>query len=330
MRLSLRFDMRQPDPRASIAGQYRAAIDQCVWADRLGFETVYIGEHHGAEDGYIPSSMLLMSAIASRTSNIELHLSALLLTMHHPLRLAEDLAVLDVVSNGRVTITAGMGYRPHEFEMFGVDMKKRLKIYLDAMDVLRSAWTGEPFSFEGRTVRITPKPVQQGGPKIIMGGSTEASAERAARMGLDYMPGHPGLYEKFREECRKVGRPEPKPHPNIGPNFLFVTDDPERDWPIVGPHVLYTTNSYAQWAAERGTGATLYQLLENIEELKKQPLFQVVTPEQCIAYAKSLGPEGELNFQPLFGGLDPDLAWKSLRLFETAVLPRLRAEGLRQ
>jgi alkanesulfonate monooxygenase SsuD/methylene tetrahydromethanopterin reductase-like flavin-dependent oxidoreductase (luciferase family) len=329
MRLSLRYDMRQPDPQARLDEQYAAAIEQCAWADDLGFETVFIGEHHGAEDGYIPSSMVLMSAIAARTKRIEIHLSALLLTMHHPLRLAEDLAVLDIVSGGRLTVTAGMGYRPHEFEMFGVDIKKRLKIYNDTIEVLGKAWTGEPFEFEGRTVRVTPKPVQKPGPKIIIGGSTEASAARAAKMGFDYMPGYPALYENYRQERRKLGLPEPPPLPNQGPNFLFVTDDPERDWRVVGPHVLYTTNSYAQWATERGTGATMYKMLESIEELKMQPIFQVVTPEQCVGYAKSLEPHGELQFQPLFGGLDPQIAWRSLRLFEREVLPRLREEGLR-
>jgi alkanesulfonate monooxygenase SsuD/methylene tetrahydromethanopterin reductase-like flavin-dependent oxidoreductase (luciferase family) len=248
--------------------------------------------------------------------------------MHHPLRLAEDLAVLDIISNGRVQVVAGMGYRPHEFEMFGVDMKKRLRIYLETIEILQRAWSGEPFEFQGRTVRVTPRPIQNGGPKIIMGGSTEQSAQRAAQMGLEYMPGHPGLYENFKEECRKIGRPEPIPHRNIAPNFLFVTDDPERDWPVVGPHVLYATNSYAQWATERGKGQTMYQMLESVEQLKKNEIFQVVTPEQCVAYAKALGPHGELNIQPLFGGLDPKIAWRSLELFENAVMPRLRGEGL--
>lgn len=329
MRLALRYDMRQPDPDARREELYQAAIEQCVWADRLGFEEVFIGEHHGAEDGYIPSGMVLAAAIASRTKQIKLHLSALVITMHHPLRLAEDLAVLDLVSNGRVRLTAGMGYRPHEFEMFGVDFKTRLKTYLEIIDVLQKAWTGEPFEFQGRTVRVTPRPVQRPGPKIIMGGSTEQSAERAAKLGLDYMPGFPPLYENYKRALKELGRPEPPPLPNQGPNFLYVTEDPERDWPIVGPHMLYTTNSYAQWAKERGTGSTLYQQLANIEELKKQPIFQVVTPEQCVAYAKSLEPHGELNIQPLFGGLDPKIAWRSLELFERAVLPRLREEGLR-
>jgi alkanesulfonate monooxygenase SsuD/methylene tetrahydromethanopterin reductase-like flavin-dependent oxidoreductase (luciferase family) len=329
MRLTLRYDMRQPDAKADFHAFYENCIEQCVWADRLGFEEVFIGEHHGAEDGYIPSSIVLAAAIAARTKNIKLHLSALILTMHHPLRLAEDIAILDIVSNGRVKITAGMGYRPHEFEMMGVDFKKRLRIYLDTIETLQKAWTGQPFEFEGRTVHISPLPVQKGGPKIIMGGSAEAAAERAARMGLEFMPGHPALYENYKAERAKLELPPPAPLPNFGPTFLYVTHDPAAAWPVVGPHVLYTTNSYAQWAKERGVGATLYVPLESIEELKSQPIFQVVTPEQCVAFAKSLEPHGELQFQPLFGGLDPKFAWRSLELFESEVLPRMKQEGLR-
>jgi hypothetical protein len=329
MRLTLRFDMRQPDPAADRAALYRAMIDICEWADGLGFEEVFIGEHHGAEDGYIPQPIVLASAVASRTRQIKLHISALLVTMHHPLQLAESLAVLDQVSNGRLRITAGMGYRPHEFEMFGVDITKKLRIYLDTIAVLQKAWTGEPFEFEGRTVRVTPTPVQKPGPKIIMGGSVEAAAVRAAKLGFDFMPGHPALFESYKQELARLGKPAPPPLPNQGPNFLFVTDDPDRDWPIVGPHVLYTTNSYAQWATERGSGSTLYRLLDDIAQLRTQDIFQVVTSEGCVAYAKSLEPHGELQFQPLFGGLDPALAWRSLKMFERDVLPRLRAEGLR-
>jgi len=329
MRITLRFDMRQPDPRVSRASQYAAMLDMCAWADGLGLDEVYVSEHHAAEDGYLPSPIVLGSAVAARTQRIGVHLSALVVTLHHPLRLAEDLAILDIISNGRLAITAGMGYRPHEFEMFGVDIKKRLRTFLDTLETLRRAWTGEPFEFEGRTVRVTPKPVQPGGPLLIMGGSTAASAERAARMGLPYKPGFPPDYEIYKREVAKLGRPEPAPLPNQGPNFLYVTDDPDRDWPVVGPHALYQSNSYVQWAAERGSGDTPYKPIASLAEARANPTFQITTPGQVVAYARTLEPHGELTLQPLFGGLDPGVAWKSLRLFEQEVLPRMREAGLR-
>jgi Luciferase-like monooxygenase len=329
MRLTLRFDMRQPGNDPQLAGNYAAMVDMCVWADSLRFEEVFVGEHHGAEDSYIPAPIVLLSAVAARTHFIKIHVSALLVPMYEPLRLAEDLAVLDIISNGRLRMTAGMGYRPHEFAMFGVDYKTRLKTFLENIEVLQKAWSGEPFEFRGTTVRVLPRPVQRPGPKIILGGSTEKAAQRAARLGFDFMPGFPPHYEFYREALRALGKPEPPALPNQAPNFLYVTEDPERDWPRVAPAVLHGTNTYAKWATERGVGSTMYKNLESIEELKGNPIFQVVTPEQCVSFAKSLEPHGELQFQPLFGGLDPSIAWKSLHLFERKVIPALRREGLR-
>ena len=152
---------------------------------------MYLAEHHGAEGGYCPSSMVQAAAILGATRTILVHLSALVVTMHDPIRLAEDLAVLDLLSEGRLVLTAGMGYRPHEFEMFGKDMGKRLALQTEALDTCAKAWTGEPFDYHGRTVRVTPAPATPGGPKIYMGGSTEKSALRAARRGMNIYPAPP-------------------------------------------------------------------------------------------------------------------------------------------
>ena len=171
--------------------------------------------------------------------------------------------------------------------MMGVDIKKRVRIFLDTLQTLRKAWTGEPFEFEGRTVRVTPKPVQPGGPRLIMGGSTEVSAQRAARLGFDYKPGFPPHYEIYKQELQQLGQPEPPPLPNQGPVFLHVTNDPDRDWPLVGPAAVYAAHSYAQWGTERGGGATLFSNpIASLDEARRNPMFQVVTPEQCVAFAR--------------------------------------------
>ncbi len=328
MELNLRYDMNSPDFGAPLPALYRAAIEQAQWADKLGFRQVFLAEHHGAEHGYCPSPMVLAGAVLGATDNIVAHLSALVVTMHHPLRLAEDLAVLDNLSNGRVWLTAGMGYRPHEFEMFGLDIKKRLAIMNHALDTLASAWTGEPFEFEGRMVRVTPKPVQPGGPKIYMGGSTEKSAVRAAKRGFQYFPGHPDLFQVYKAERAAAGFPPPEPYMKTAASFLYVTDDPDRDWPLVAPHVAYATNTYAEWATERGTGQTLYKAAETVEALKAMPNIKVLTPGECLAYLRGLPDDTAINFHALLGGLDPELSWKSLRLFEKDVLPTLWREGL--
>jgi len=328
MHLNLRYDMNSPPFGAPHSVLYRTAIEQSVWADKLGFNEVFLAEHHGAEHGYCPSSMIQAASILGATKQIKAHLSALLVPMHDPLRLAEDLAVLDNLSNGRVVITAGMGYRPHEFEMFGRDIAKRLALLNRGLDTLRKAWTGEPFEFEGRTVRVTPRPVQPDGPKIYMGGSTEKSAIRAARGGYEYFPGHPDLFKIYSEERERCGFGRPEAHRRGAASFLYVTEDPDRDWPILAPHVAYATNLYAEWATERGVGSTLYRPAESLEALKAMPNIKVLTPDQCFDYLAGLPRDTRLNFHALLGGLDPEFSWKGLLLFEKAVLPRLRDAGL--
>jgi alkanesulfonate monooxygenase SsuD/methylene tetrahydromethanopterin reductase-like flavin-dependent oxidoreductase (luciferase family) len=328
VQLNLRYDMNSPDFGASHPLLYRTAIEQSVWADQAGFDQVFLAEHHGAVDGYCPSSMILAASILGATKRIVAHLSALVVTMHDPLRLAEDLAVLDNIAPGRIWLTAGMGYRPHEFEMFDRDITKRLGIMNETMATLKSAWTGEPFEFRDRTVRVTPKPATPGGPKIYMGGSTDKSAIRAAKNGYQYFPGHPDLFTLYREEREKAGFPPPEELKKPAASFLYVSDDPDRDWPLVAPHVAYATNTYAEWAKERGTGETRYQAAETVEALKGMPNIKVLTPDECFDYLKSLGPDTAVTFHALLGGLDPEISWRGLKLFESAVLPRLRAEGL--
>ena len=328
MQLNLRYDMNRPAFGAPHPALYRAAVDQAVWADRLGFTQVFLAEHHGAEGGYCPSSMILAASILGATRNIVAHLSALVVNMHDPLRLAEDLAVLDNLAPGRIWLTAGMGYRPHEFEMFGRDITKKLAIMNETMATLKDAWTGEPFEYQGRIVRVTPAPATPGGPKIYMGGSTEKSAIRAGKAGYQYFPGHPDLFNIYRSEREKAGFPPPEPLMKPAASFLYVSDDPERDWPILAPHVAYATNTYAEWAKERGVGDTRYKAAGTVEALKALPNIKVLTPDDCFAYLKELGPGTSVTFHALFGGLDPEVSWRGLKLFEKDVLPRLRAEGL--
>lgn len=326
MRFSLRYDMRAPSIGAPAADLYRAAVEQAAWGDAHGFDTVYLAEHHGAEDGYCASPMILASAMLGRTERIGVHFSALVAVLHDPLRLAEDLATLDLIGRGRVEMTLGIGYRPDEFEMFDVPMKRRVRILEEIVDTLDKAWTGEPFEFRGRTVRVRPTPVTRPRPPIHVGGSADPSAARAARLGDNYYPAGSDkerLYGLFEAECARLGRPVPPRPAPAGPLFLHVTDDPERDWNILAPYLMYTTNSNAQWAKERGTGTTGYRFVETIDDLKALPEFVVVTPDECVEFARARGEHSELMFQPLMGGLPPAIGWQSLELFASKVLPHL-------
>ena len=157
MEFVISFDMRAPDFGAPIIDLYRAALEMSEWADEIGFNVVALGEHHAADDGYLPSPLPMCAAIAARTERVTIRPNSLLAPLYEPVKLAEDLSVIQLLSNGRLQIVIGAGYRPYEFQMFGTRREDRKERYLEVFDVLRKAWTGEEFEYRGRKVRITPQ-----------------------------------------------------------------------------------------------------------------------------------------------------------------------------
>jgi alkanesulfonate monooxygenase SsuD/methylene tetrahydromethanopterin reductase-like flavin-dependent oxidoreductase (luciferase family) len=189
-----------------------------------------------------------------------------------------------------------------------------------AVDTLRRAWTGEPFDYDGRTVRILPRPHTPGGPPIILGGTSKAAARRAARIADGFLPSAPKYFETYREELGRMGKQVPPPlgSDDVGPLFLHVSEDPERDWARIAPHALHEMNDYGRWA--KGNPDHPYQCVESVEELRASGRYLVLTPDECIAHAHA---SGALLIKPLMGGLDPALAWESLELIESKVLPAI-------
>ncbi len=203
----LRFDMRAPDDGpASITDLYDAAIEMAVWGEQHGAIAIAVSEHHASPDGYLPSPLILATALAVRTKTVGITVAALLVPLHDPVRLAEDMAVLDVLSHGRVTHIAGLGYRPEEYTMFGQSLAERGRRMEMCLEVMREAWTGDEFEFEGRTVRVTPRPTTPGGPPLMYGGGSKAAARRAARFGLGFLAQSwaPGLEQTYYDECARA------------------------------------------------------------------------------------------------------------------------------
>jgi alkanesulfonate monooxygenase SsuD/methylene tetrahydromethanopterin reductase-like flavin-dependent oxidoreductase (luciferase family) len=245
-------------------------------------------------------------------------LSLVLLPLYDPLRAAEDLAVLDLVSEGRLRLTVGLGYREEEYAQFGVNIKRRPSLMEEAVETLKSAWTGEPFAFRGRVVRILPRPAQRPRPQIFMGGASPASAKRAARIADGYEPLAPRLYEIYLDELGNLGKPVPEDNGRIGSSsYVYVADDPERAWARLAPHAMHDANEYARWIGSRRGP---FQPASDAAELRARGIYQVVTPEECVVLARA---SGGLTFKPLVGGLDPEVAWEGLQLFADKVLPHL-------
>ena len=325
-RLTLRFDLRRPDfAPASTAELYAACLDMCEWGDEQGFASLVFSEHHAIADGYIPSPVVMAAAAAGRTKRIGITISALLLPLYNPVKLAEDLAVLDLVSGGRISAVVGMGYRPEEYESLGVDRSQRARLYLEYVDVLRQAWRGEPFQYQGRTVHVTPRPLQQPHPPIFAGGSTPLAARRAARLGLSFFPavGDPELAVAYREECERLGVTPGVVALSRGPGFVYVARDPDAAWERIAPHAVFEATTYASWQRE-GQRSMVDAAGVTAEEIRASGVYAVVTPDECVELARELG---SLTFHPLMGGLPLDFAWESLQLFASDVLPRLREDA---
>jgi alkanesulfonate monooxygenase SsuD/methylene tetrahydromethanopterin reductase-like flavin-dependent oxidoreductase (luciferase family) len=317
----LRFDMRSPDFGADRRGLYSEALSIVAWADERGFGTVRLSEHHGVEDGYCPTPITLAAAMAARSRRIRLSLAAIVLPLHEPLLIAEQVAVLDLLSQGRVDLTFGAGYVPSELQMFAVDPKTRGRLLEEKLAVLRQAWTGEWFEYQGRRVRVRPTPLQSPHPRIRIGGSTPNAARRAARLGCGLDTHLPDLYEVYADAARALGQAPDRWRP-FGPTFMHVTRDPEAAWRVIAPHALHETNAYGRWAAETGLDSS-YRRMTDADELRRAGGYAVVTPEECLGIARALGPDGVLVLHPLMGGLDPDFSWASLELFAHEVLPKL-------
>jgi alkanesulfonate monooxygenase SsuD/methylene tetrahydromethanopterin reductase-like flavin-dependent oxidoreductase (luciferase family) len=163
---TLRFDMRAPSTGAPAHELYRAALAMAAFADTRGCRGVMVHEHHLTPDGYLPTPVTMAAALAARTDHVPIVVSLVVLPLYHPIRLAEEMCVVDQLSEGRVSYVGGVGYRPVEYEMYGLDFHTRGRVADASLSLLLRAKTGEEFAHEGRRIKVTPPPFTPGGPKI--------------------------------------------------------------------------------------------------------------------------------------------------------------------
>lgn len=324
----MRYDLRIPPPGSpahgvTATGQYAAFLDQVRWADKAGLDMVVLSEHHGTDDGFIPAPVTLAAAVASTTERIGISVSAALVIMHDPVRLAEQLATVDLLSKGRTNVICGTGYRQEEFDMAGLDFKNRFADLERCVSVMRQAWTGEYFDLDGRRIKVRPLPHTPGGPMLLMGGSTPVAARRAARLRCFFSAANndPAVAEAYRDECDKVGFQGFVMLPAKAPGFIHVTRDPDRDWQRLAPYVMHEAQSYDAWQRPGQSSVVHVHDARTLDDVKASGVYAVVTPEDCIALARRFG---SLTMHPLMGGIPPELAQESLELFEREVLPVIR------
>lgn len=331
MLISIRYNFRNPAAWRRPANElYNRLLDQIAWADGAGFDRVTFPEHHFLDEAFLPSVMPVCAAVAARTKRMLIGTEILLLPLHHPVRMAEDAAIVDIISNGRLELTVAAGYREEEYAGLGMALSQRAGRMEECLQILRWCWTEDEFSFDGRyyqlkNVRVMPKPVQRGGPRLILGGSSPEVARRAARLADGMQPMNPAMWDVYYEELERLGRPvERRKPPPRRPPFLHVSDDPERDWSRLRPHALFEVAQYREWGM---AGAASYGDLEPTDE-SLRATHAIWTPEQTRDYLlvqQVEFPQSTFSFAPLLAGADPEMAQQSLELMAKHVLPALKA-----
>jgi len=324
--VSISFDMRVPDLGTAPQELYAAALDMCEYVDGKGFDFAWTMEHHGAPDGYLPSPLTMAAAIGARTKTMRLMAGVVILPLHDPVRVAEDMAVVDLISNGRLDVVFGAGYVPHEFQMFKRDLHARGKALDEGVPIIQRALSGERFTVDGREIFVRPLPVQQPMP-IMMGGSVPIAAKRAARFGAGLCPMHPGIIPIYLEECEKLGRAPGRIVLNVAQ--LHISEDPDRTWNEIGPHVLQHFRSYAEMTGgvEEGSGSP-YAGLDTVEKARASGMIKVVTPDEAVEICRhGEAMNAGVTLHPLMGGMKPKLAWESIELFLNKVMPRVRPQA---
>jgi len=337
-RLMMRFDLRVPPfAKTSFAAQHAAMLEMVSWADRVGVESVPLSEHHGDPAGFSSAPLTLAAAVLGRTSRLKVSIQAALVPLHDPVRLAEQLATIDCLAPGRLSVVLGAGYRQAEFEMAGIERSDRGPLLEECVAVLRSAWSGKPFEWRGREILATPPPATVGGPEMFVGGKTKAGARRAARMRCKFSPAASGLdvIGAYFDESQRIGFEGADvygcvtldefcaQHSSEGPappGFIMLAEDPESIWKRISRYAEYDSMTYSAWQEDGVASDWAMPGVESWEQLRDSGRYLVVTPQQCLALAAR---DGQLMLHPLMGGIEPELAWQSLRLFEAEVLPHL-------
>jgi probable F420-dependent oxidoreductase len=328
-----------PGSGRRFAGEYHDIVELTRLAETLGFDSVWVSEHHGSSDGYLPSLLPLLAGLATATDRLLLGTGVVLTPFHHPLRLAEDAAVVDQLSGGRLILGLGLGWREEEFRMFDVPVGERVRRTTETVEILRRAFTGRRFTHDGKAfrfdrVKVTPPPAREGGPPIYLGGFVQDAVSRAGRLGDGYIRSRGGLDSAkealvwFEQGAREAGR-DPDTLGWAQLQNAFVWEDGDA-WEIVHPGVSHQLGVYEGW--RQGTDTPDHEDLEVLppdeQTLRKLTpagdRHQVIRGLRPLVDAFAHRDEFHLVVRLHYPGMDLDTSARSVELFGGEVLPALK------
>jgi probable F420-dependent oxidoreductase len=304
-------------------------------AEQVGFDAILVGEHHQHRDGFLPSPLIVSTAVAARTRRIRIGTGILLLPLYHPVHVAEDAATLDIVSNGRLILGVGMGYQAGDFGAFGIPPSQRVSRMEEGIDVIRACWTQDTFSYDGKRFRLDnvavyPKPIQQPHPPIWVGAMADESIRRAARYGDAWLTGitqpmqkilrHTQSYKVYAGEFHRPAR-------IILMRDAWVAETRQRAEEEYGSEVLAAYKYY--WKSDSLSFQDNHSEAEfTMEEMAPDRII-VGSPEEVVdqlqRWRETTGAEMVIFRlrQAHSGGPPHDKILRAIRLFGDKVIPKL-------
>ncbi|PYN48788.1 MAG: hypothetical protein DMD95_02810 [Candidatus Rokuibacteriota bacterium] len=310
---------------------YTEALEEVTKAEELGFDSVWMEEHHSVTNHYWPSPLVVLAGFATRTSRLTLGTDILVAAFHNPVRLAEDAAVLDVMSSGRFTLGIAIGYKPDEFSLYGVELEKRGARFEEQLAIIKGLWTQERISFKGTyyTVdgRLEPKPVTKPHPPIWIGGWGDITLRRAATLADNWIPGPTADLKRllagkkrFLDNRRAAGRSQPITEWPLTRD-LIIADTDRKARELAEAHIMIAyRKEYAGGWRHPFIDASIATDLDRLMEDR----FIIGGPDQCVRKIRRFVEEygmTHLICRIFFPGMPHEHIMRELELIAREVAP---------
>jgi len=317
--LRFNFACPQGDPRTQ-SRLLSAALELAQWGESHGITSISVDEHHATGHGWSCNPIMAAAMFLARTSRLIASVDCALGPLWNPVRLAEDIALVDNMSRSRLHTTVGLGYRTVEYDIIGADFSQRGALMDNLLERMLSVWSGA-----GPDEAICAGTWTRPHPPLYVGGGARATARRAVRFRLplslaDHLP---DLAAYYRQLCAEAGMTPVIVMPGpINRGMIFLHEDPEQAWAELGDYILWEAVTYGGWSADQRSFMHLPGV-QTLDEVRTSGRYRFLTPDQLIAEVRGSDDYGPLMMHPLVGGVPVDEAWKSVQLLTDKVLPAL-------
>jgi len=329
---TIRYHRDRPRPLPEVYDEF---LDEFILGDELGYSHLWLPEHHFAYDAHNPSALPILAALARQTRRIRLGTYILLLAFHNPILVAEDAAVVDILSHGRLDLAVGAGPMEQECEVFGVPRKETFGRTYEALEVIQKCWTEERFSHQGKyfqfeNVAVTTKPVQQPHPPIYMAALGPQSATRAAQRGYHLAMGMGPSHDVYTSALREAGR-DPADYRFVsGPIGIHLADTTKQAWDEAEEALHTWVSFYVDRGSPVGNG------LPPVGELREKNFafggmpFMVGSPDEVGENMRKMFRHAPLDELVLYfhpPGMPTEVARRAMTMFAEQIMPEARDWG---